>query len=171
MVGNSKMVYQFKISLLEIKPTIWRRIQVPDNYTFSDLHMAIQRAMGWYDCHLYEFSTALEKIPENHLVRDTFSPNNALKNSKVYYEYDFGDSWEHEILLEKILPADQGTRYPVCLAGKRACPPEDCGGTPGYYNILRVMKNHKDNEYRSTMEWLGDNFYPEKFNPKDVSFG
>ena len=172
MVKDSKnQVYQFKITLLEITPQIWRRIQVPATYTLSKLHVAIQNAMGWGNCHLYQFFLSYgEKIPENNLVCDIFCLNKAdsLKANKITYEYDFGDSWMHEVLLEKISTAKSGVKYPVCLEGKRACPPEDCGGTPGYLNLIDVMKNPRHKDYRHMLEWLGSKFYPEKFDPKDV---
>jgi len=168
MSENFKQVYQFKISLLDIQPPIWRRVQVPDYYVFSDLHNIIQKAMGWDNCHLYEFSKkAGNPILESDKIQNIFS----LENNKAYYEYDLGDSWLHEILLEKILPAVRDSRYPVCIAGKRACPPEDCGGVPGYTNLLNIIANHRHEEYRSMMEWLGDKFYPEKFDPEDIYFG
>ena len=146
MDEGNKQVYQFKITLLEITPQIWRRIQVPATYTFSDLHTAIQKAMGWENCHLYQFSplNSRDVIPENDLICDIFclDKNDPLyKTSKIYYEYDFGDSWLHEVLLEKILTAKPDVKYPICVEGKRACPPEDCGGTPGYFNLIDVMKN------------------------------
>jgi hypothetical protein len=168
MNENIKQVYQFKISLLDIAPPIWRRVQVPDYYTFSELHNVIQKAMGWDNSHLYEFSkTRGNPIPEDGKIKDVFS----LENNKAYYEYDLGDSWVHEILLEKILPAVRDSRYPVCIDGKRACPPEDCGGVPGYINLLRVINNPKHPQYRSMKEWLVDEFDSEEFNPENVDFG
>jgi hypothetical protein len=175
MNKGNKQIYQFKISLLEITPQIWRRIQVPADYTFSNFHLAIQKAMGWENYHLYQFSpiNSGDMIPENDLISDIFcldEANPLYKTSKVYYEYDFGDSWLHEVLLEKILEAKPGVKYPICVEGKRACPPEDCGGTPGYINLLNVIKSPRHNDFRHMTEWLGDEFYPEKFNPKDVCF-
>jgi len=169
MNKDTKQVYQFKISLLGIRPTIWRQIQVPDSYTILDLHNAIQGAMGWDNFHLYKFTMGIndyDAMPEGRRIKSVFS----LENCRAYYEYDFGDCWEHEVLLEKILPSVPGVKYPICIAGKRACPPEDCGGTPGYSNLLRIIKNHRHAEYKNIMEWLGEKFYPEKFNPKDVCF-
>jgi hypothetical protein len=168
MKKDTKQVYQFKISLLWVRPIIWRRIQVPSHYTILDLHNAIQRAMGWDNFHLHKFIMGIDddSISDNDKMQNIFS----LENNRAYYEYDFGDRWEHEVLLEKILSAVQSVQYPICLAGKRACPPEDCGGTPGYSNLLRIMKNPRDIEYRDMIEWLGEKFYPEKFNPKDVCF-
>ena len=167
MNNNSKQVCQIKISLLDTQPLIWRRIQVPDHYDLSKLHCAIQNAMGWENSHLYEFiRSAREPISEQHNIKNVLTS----KNDKVYYEYDFGDGWAHEILLEKILPTSVGVKYPICTAGEMACPPEDCGGIPGYYNLLEIFKNPKHKEYRSMLEWLGEKFDPEKFDPKKVCF-
>ena len=167
MNKHSKQIYQIKISLLDTKPPIWRRIQVPDHYNLSDLHYAIQNAMGWENSHLYEFiGNTREPIPEKHKIEKILS----LKNNKIYYEYDFGDGWMHEILLEKILSPLVGAEYPVCIAGKMACPPEDCGGIPGYYNLLEIIKNSKHPEYKFMKEWVGHEFNPKEFDPKKVYF-
>lgn len=183
-----KNVYQFKITLLGTKPPVWRRIVVPESYTFYDLHVAIQNAMGWTDSHLHCFEKrnsrirygdylvkidcpyAVEEIPEGD--RGLYSTETPLKeffkkiNDKIFYMYDFGDNWEHEVILEKILAKDQKEKYPICLAGKLTCPPEDCGSIPGYYNCIKTFEDKKDEEL---LEWLGD-WTPENFDPKDVVF-
>ena len=181
-----KNVYQFKIELKDIKPKIWRTIQVPETYTFWDLHVAIQDAMGWLDYHLHEFEIVDpsfgEKvsigIPDDVFEDDIvlpgwkcriskyFSPENANAN----YTYDFGDSWEHKIKLEKILPRDNNLSYPRCIDGKRVCPPEDCGGCWGYEDILKILKNPHDEQYEETIEWLGGAYDPEYFNLDEVLF-
>ncbi|MHB8841507.1 MAG: plasmid pRiA4b ORF-3 family protein [Candidatus Aquicultor sp.] len=179
--------YEFKITLKGIKPPIWRKIQVPSTYNFWDLHVAIQDAMGWLDYHLHEFkiknpSTGREEkigmlndeidydddiVPEEgQVIADWFS----MSNQAADYLYDFGDGWEHEIKLEKILPREKGVKYPICIDGKRACPPEDCGGTWGYENLLKIIRNPKHGEYQETMEWLGGRFDPERFDCSAVSF-
>jgi hypothetical protein len=179
-------VYQFKITLKDIAPPVWRRILVPENYTFFDLHCAIQDAMGWTDSHLHEFRTISPRREEVKYIRlpdedaeepffreheekisDWFSLE---KNTKINYDYDFGDSWEHLIELEKILPAEAKVKYPVCLDGKRACPPEDCGGIPGYEDLIEIMKNHKHPEYKEMKEWLGGILDPEAFNIQEIEF-
>ncbi len=185
MKKKFNQVYQFKITLQGIKPPIWRRIQVPETYTFWDLHVAIQDAMGWSDSHLHEFtilnpSTGLEVnigFPDEELdkkiltdwnqkIADYFTMENPLAN----YVYDFGDNWEHKIQLEKILPREQNVNYPVCIKGKRACPPEDCGGIIGYYNLLEIISNPENEEYEEMMEWVGGKFDPEHFDVNEVSF-
>jgi len=179
-------VYQFRIKLEDIEPSIWRVIQVPEPYTFWDLHVAIQDAMGWHDCHLHEFilikPLTEEKIrigipPEEFLddetipgwkemIADYFS----MKNQTAVYTYDFGDNWQHTIALEKILPKEEKQVYPRCIDGKRACPPEDCGSIPGYEDILQILDNPEDEEYEETIQWLGGQYDPEHFEPAEVQF-
>ncbi|KAF5411511.1 MAG: hypothetical protein C5S38_09345 [Candidatus Methanophagaceae archaeon] len=178
MKKKYNQVYQFKITLKGIKPPIWRRIQVPEMYTFWELHLAIQNAMGWSDYHLHEFELvnpetglkllignpnedfAEEVLPElNQNIADYFS----MENQSAVYTYDFGDSWEHKIQLEKILPCENGIKYPICIKGKRACPPEDCGGTWGYEELLAIIKDPKHEEYEEMLEWLVGEFDPEHF--------
>ena len=187
-------IYQFKISLKRIKPSIWRRIQVPEDYTFHQLHVAIQHAMGWSSAegnyHLHQF---VMKNPEKTTIgipdRELPEVKNGKKvkianyfsldgNMKANYEYDFGDGWDHEVLLEKILPAKANTEYPTCTAGKRACPPEDCGGSEGYKELLEIMADPNHEEYEDKKEWLvqfaymdeDETFDPEKFDPKYFEF-
>jgi hypothetical protein len=147
-------VYQFKITLMNTRPPVWRRIQVPAYFTFWDLHVAIQDSMGWADYHLHEFkiidpASGWNKsigIPDEDEMYGVdiihgwkqkmtiwFTPD----NPKAKYLYDFGDGWVHEVLLEKVIERQEGVDYPICLAGKRACPPEDCGGTWGYEDICK----------------------------------
>lgn len=178
-------VYQFKITLKEVKPTVWRRIQVPESYTFWHLHVAIQDAMGWMDSHLHAFRVVnpktgeqdeigipdddgdLEFIPGWEVdIADYFS----TENRTAGYEYDFGDDWEHSVVLEKILPSEKGFQYPVCLDGERSCPPEDCGGPPGYERFLEAIKNPRHKEHKSMLEWVGGGFDPEDFKRDKVRF-
>ncbi|MDO9530052.1 MAG: plasmid pRiA4b ORF-3 family protein [Syntrophales bacterium] len=187
MKKKFKSVYQFKITLKDIKPPIWRRIQVPESYTFWDLHVAIQDVMGWLDYHLHLFgiinpSTELkdeigipyedfefdkETLPGWELkIADYFS----MENPKADYLYDFGDGWEHVIELEKIVARAKDVKYPVCVTGKRSCPPEDCGGIWGYQDFLEIIKNPDDEEYEEMLRWVGGEFDPEAFNIEDVHF-
>lgn len=185
--NNYKNIYQFKIVLENTKPTIYRRIQVPGNYTFWDLHVAIQSAMGWTDCHLHQFETMELKpgnikyigIPDEEeymevaagweeKISDWFSLDS---RKAMRYVYDFGDNWSHKITLEKILPEEEKTKYPICIAGANACPLEDCGGVWGYYDMLEVMNNPKHKKYKDTMEWLCDEkIDPEEFDIADIDF-
>ena len=181
-------VYQFKIALKGIEPAIWRRIQVPADYSFWDLHVAVQDSMGWKDCHLHAFrllnpaTGEREEIgipnqdrfvdePEflpgwDFAIADYFSD----RNPEAEYEYDFGDGWEHEVTLEKILPRKSKASYPLCLAGERACPPEDCGGPPGYEDLLTTLVDPNHEDHQSTLAWLGRSFDPERFAPNEVHF-
>lgn len=185
MKKKFNQVYQFKVTLDGIRPPIWRRIQVLETYTFWDLHVAIQDAMGWLDYHLHEFvilnpANGLkvtiglpdDEFPKRNLrdwaqkIANYFS----LENPSADYIYDFGDYWQNKIQLEKILLREDNVSYPVCLKGKRAAPPEDCGGVSGYENILEIIKNPSHVEYEETIEWLGEEFDPEHFDPKEVNF-
>jgi hypothetical protein len=181
-------VYQFKITLKGTKPPIWRRILVPETYTFWDLHVAIQDAMGWDDYHLHEFTLLSPKtgrkvkigIPSdeyadfgwkvladwNQKIAHYFSSD----NSKADYVYDFGDGWEHSIKLEKILPRETGVAYPRCIGGKRACPPEDCGGIGGYAEFLEAIGDPTNELHEDMLDWVGGSFDPDDFEPNDVEF-
>ncbi|MCP4753595.1 MAG: DUF1841 family protein [Proteobacteria bacterium] len=185
--GDYEQVHQFKIALKQAKPPIWRRIQVPSDYTFWDLHMAIQDAMGWMDSHFHTFAI---RNPETDMVEEIGVPNDDFAwedgpipgwtrrlsdyfshaNAKAEYVYDFGDGWEHSVLLEKTVPREKKTEYPVCLKGKRACPPEDSGGIQQYEELLEVLAdpNHKD--HQDIRSWLDEEFDPEHFDTDDVSF-
>ncbi len=178
-------VCQFKISLKGIRPSIWREIQIPENYTFWDFHVAIQDAMGWEDYHLHEFEllkpSTVSKvnigIPDDDFGRrvlagwtqkiaDYFS----LKKRTANYLYDFGDCWKHQIEFQKTIPKKRGIVYPVCTNGKRACPPEDSGGIGRYEELLGIIKNPAHEEYEEMVEWLGGEFDPEYFEAKKVRF-
>ena len=181
-------VYQFKITLKDIKPLIWRRIQVPKTYTFWDFHIAIQDVMGWYDCHLHEFeilnslsgTKTMIGIPNededfaNYKTlpgwKQKISDYFLKENQSANYIYDFGDNWIHKIILEKILPKENNITYPLCIKGKRACPPEDCGGSYGYEDFLKIIGDPENEEYEEMLEWVGGEFDPEYFNSKRVVF-
>lgn len=182
-----KNIYQFKITLQNIKPKIWRRIQVPENYSFWDLHVAIQNSMGWEDYHLHEFGIKNPKTGDKVTIGipydDGFAdyeiiPGNKVKiteyfitpKDKAIYEYDFGDGWEHKIVLEKILSSEDDGKYPRCVAGERACPPEDCGGPWGYEELLEIMQDKEHEEHEEKMAWFAGEFDPEDFAPENVEF-
>ncbi len=175
---SSATVYQFKITLKGIKPPIWRRIQTKD-CTLDRLHEHIQTAMGWTNSHLHRFEINGVGYGDPELLSegwlDEKPPVNSLrvKISKIVpkdgkrfqfdYEYDFGDGWEHEILFEGCLRAEKGTRYPLCLEGQRACPPEDVGGIYGYQEYLEAMVDPDHERHEEFMEWRGP-FDPEEFD-------
>ena len=169
-------IFQLKITLKHIRPLIWRRIQVPADIKLGRLHDILQATMGWEDCHLHQFiaDDTYYGIPDPDFPSNIRSESNVRLDKIVKpgdtltYEYDFGDSWQHEIKIEKMLtPEDQ--RYPVCLAGKRACPPEDCGGFPGYQRLLRILRNPKHKEYEDMLDWIGGDFDPEAFDLVEIN--
>lgn len=176
--GKKHPVYQLKITLNGIKPPIWRRVLIASQVDLEQLHDTIQTAMGWEDGHLHQFVSGRKcyGLPDDDYgmeVEDEthYKVSHLLKKEKdkIKYEYDFGDSWEHTVLLEKILPAADQGRVPRCVKGKRACPPEDCGGIWGYEEMLEVLKNPSDPEYEETLEWVGEDFDPEEFDIDEVN--
>ncbi len=174
--STSDLLFQFKITLLDIKPAIWRRIQVRD-CTLGDLHEFIQGAMGWWNFHLHQFDIYgeqygpsslddidfdLEVIDEESVRLSDLLPISG-KKTRWMYEYDFGDDWRHEILFEGYPPVEKGTKYPICLEGERACPPEDCGGPWGFPNYLKAIADPEHEEHDELLEW-GGAFDPEAFD-------
>ena len=167
-------VLQFKITLRNTKPAIWRRFLIEDILTFHDLHLVIQNVMGWTNSHLYQFvynKTSFIGIPESEEDNNITNAKEVVLSSffdqpkiRINYEYDFGDSWDHELVLEKILDKVPGAQYPNCIKGERNCPPEDCGGIWGFYNMLEILKDKKHRAYEETLEWLGDDYNPEEFD-------
>lgn len=186
MAKGSREVYQFKIMLKGIRPPVWRRIQVPETYSFWDLHVAIQDAMGWLDSHLHSFhvtnpATGAREtigIPDDDWGSRGILPGWKKKiagyfssfHSRARYLYDPGDNWEHDIIFEKTLPRDDREFYPLCVAGRRSTPPEDCGGPWGYANLLKVLADPSDDQYEETLEWAGGEFDPECFNKNEILF-
>jgi len=178
-------VYRFKIRLKGIKPMIWRRIEVPSDFTFWELNYAVIDSMGWEGYHFSEFimknpaSGIKERIvfPDSEMGPSSMSmPEKkiadyfTLHNKECSYIYDFGDNWEHVIKLEDIHPADENTVYPVCTGGKRACPPEDCGGIGGYYDLLEILEDPDDPEHEEMKGWVGEDFDPQFFDKSRVFF-
>lgn len=183
---KQRPVLQFKITLLGIEPIIWRRIQLSDLCTFWDLHVAIQDVMGWKDCHLHQFQMKHPASQEGEFFgipdEDDFNINNTLagweykvkdyldSNKAFLYEYDFGDGWEHQIEYEGEHDKQPKQKYPSCLDGKRACPPEDVGGIPGYYNFVETIQDPESEDHESMLIWVGGHYNPDEFNPKKVKF-
>ncbi len=187
---EDSVVYQFKISLLGIEPNIWRRIQVHNDYSFWDLHVAIQDSMGWYDCHLHSFNLYKDDkvkrvelgIPgdmaEDVIADWEYPLTNYFVNEgeKVEYHYDFGDDWYHEIVFEGIKKKIKSLKYPKCIDGERACPPEDCGGISGYYDLLKTLRVGKGKKYLEIVNWLQNHivnynpYKPNGFDSKKVRF-
>jgi hypothetical protein len=173
-------IYQIKVTLKDARPSIWRRIQVRGDATLGELHTIIQMAMGWANSHLHHFivgkSPNLRFIgapgpDEGDDLMDEENENEIVigqvlsaTKSKITYEYDFGDSWEHEVALEKIVEAEAGADYPRCIEGENACPPEDVGGVWGYVDFLQAINNPEHNQHEEFLEWVGGEFDPEEFD-------
>jgi hypothetical protein len=183
------LVFQFQVALKEINPFIWRRIQVPATYSFWDFHVAIQDSMGWFDCHLHMFRLKKprgKKLINIGIPMDEFDDIKVLPGwdipltnylvepgHTVEYEYDFGDGWDHLITFEGILMKEKMVKYPICMEGERACPPEDCGGVPGYERFVNIIMDPSDEEYKAMCEWVSGwygEYDPERFDPKKVKF-
>ena len=174
--ASNQTVYQLKITLKNIRPPIWRRIQVLSSTTLQQLHLIMQEVMGWDNYHMHSFSIAGidygQPQPEfNVRSEKTVNLSQVVKSEKFKfsYTYDFGDSWEHEILVEKELPSSPDQNYPVCITGKRVCPPEDCGGFWGYAELLEIISDPSHPEYEERIEWLGESFNPDIFDMDEVN--
>jgi hypothetical protein len=167
---QDSLTFQFKIKIDGIsKPPVWRTVLVPSYYTFYDFHYVIQMAFGWSNSHLFQFSEKgfgdrtiitqiyedMDDVDDDQIDADDIKIDEIFKTNKqkFKYIYDFGDSWEHLISLEKIIP--EISRYPECLDGRGQCPPEDCGGWRGYENLKEILKEKSHPEYQDYIEWMG----------------
>ncbi len=174
-------IYQIKVTLRNSKPPIWRRIQVPGDIHLGKLHHILQVVMGWEGYHLHQFIIGGAYYGEPHPDYETWGPE--MRNErhvrleqiapgqgvKFLYEYDFGDGWEHELLVEKLLPSEPGVHYPRCLKGKRACPPEDVGGVWGYDSFLEAIRDPDHPEHEDMLGWIGGEFDPEAFDLDEIN--
>ncbi|MFP4173663.1 MAG: plasmid pRiA4b ORF-3 family protein [Candidatus Hydrogenedentota bacterium] len=191
MSKSESRIYRFRVSLTDIEPEVWRIIDVPESYTFWDLHVAIQDAMGWVDYHLHAFEPDSpgdsEDVPigipmepmEDEFVAGWTVPitrHFAKPGDTAGYVYDFGDGWRHEVELLSIEPRERGAKYPRCIDGERACPPEDCGGPGGYHRLLEILADPSDEEHENMVAWLKGHvkeywpYHPEEFDPASVTF-
>jgi hypothetical protein len=171
-----QVVYQIKIVLLGTRPPIWRRVLVPREFTLAQLHDVVQAAMGWEDCHLHQFYIGNRRfgIPDSNdgLMGESTAINEQKKcladvlnkvGSKATYVYDFGDSWEHALVVEKILTTEPNVAYPLCTGGKLAGPPEDCGGIPGFHHMLEALADPNHEDHQDMRDWI-ESFDPEAFS-------
>jgi hypothetical protein len=185
-----ELVHQFLIVLTGTDPLVWRRIQVPERYSFWDLHVAIQDAMGWLDYHLHEFRLpdARDKqdvsigiptdedpadgpvLPGWEVSLSRFFDRHTLHAPTATYTYDFGDEWQHVVVYEGMEPAEEALSYPRCIGGARRCPPEDCGGVHGYAEFLKIIANPRHPEYKSMLRWAGGKYDPDAFDPGAIVF-
>lgn len=174
-------IYQLKITLIGTRPPIWRRVLAPADLTLAQFHNVLQAVVGWENCHLHEFRIGRQRFgvpdPEDRLMGGTGCINErkvrlsdvlGKAGAKAEYTYDFGDSWEHSIVVEKVLTPEPGAVYPVCTDGKRHGPPEDCGGLGGYDNFLEAIADPEHEEHEEMLEWIGS-FDPEAFSVDHVN--
>ena len=175
-------LYQLKITLKWSKPPIWRRLRVRADLRLNRLHELIQRVMPWTNSHLHQFIVGRtffgvpDREGESMSLSETLNEKKhtlaeiaPAAKKKFIYEYDFGDGWQHEVVVEKVLPPDPGFKHPVCLAGANACPPDDCGGIPGYYNLLAALANPKHPEHDDLKEWIGGKWDAAWFDLDDIN--
>jgi hypothetical protein len=177
-VKKTEALYQLKITLRDSRPPIWRRVQVED-CTLAELHEIIQVVMGWEFAHLYSFKVDGIDYADLDMTGDELDMKDDRKAKlsrlvrgekfKFRYTYDFGDNWEHEIVVEKILAPEEGQTYPICVDGKRAGPPEDVGGVWGYFEFIEAMQNPKHARHAEFAEWFEDEFDPEAFDIETVN--
>jgi hypothetical protein len=181
-VAVKDSLHQLKITLAWTNPEIWRRVVVPSGTTLDIFHQIIQAAMGWHSCHLYQF-VAGKRPNLVYYGSSDFAERGEMEDdslvsiadlapkarSKFRYEYDFGDSWIHEILTEKILPPDPSIKHPVCLDGANACPPEDCGGVGGFYNMVEALQDPNHPEHDDFADWIDEGWNPEVFDLNGVN--
>jgi len=180
-INTAQDIYGIKVTLLGTKPPIWRRLLVPASMTLAKLHDVLQTAMGWHDCHMHEF-----RAGERHFGRpdpEDISMGMQVENernirlssvlrrpgAKLIYTYDFGDNWEHAIVLEKLLPLMPGTTDPICIDGSLACPPDDCGGIPGFYELVDALADPNHEQHQEMRDWIGGDFDPQAFSVEEVN--
>ncbi|WP_285507347.1 plasmid pRiA4b ORF-3 family protein [Actinokineospora sp. NBRC 105648] len=173
-------VYQLKIGLSGAKPPIWRRLEVPADTTLAGLHQVIQRSFDWDDSHLHEFETPFGEfgVPEQGLGHPattsvTLEQVAPGAGARFGYRYDFGDSWAHDILVEKVLDRRPDVAYPRCTGGRRAAPPEDCGGLWGYAGLVETLADPAHEDHAELLRWLGiadaAEFDPARFSAAEVT--
>jgi len=158
----SASVHRVKITLRGAKPPIWRRVELPSEVTLHRLHNVIQDAFGWLDCHLWVFRTEAGDygVADRELGHLSATSKKLVQvarqaGDRIHYTYDFGDDWVHEIVVEDVLAAEPGVKYPRVVAGRRACPPEDCGGVWGYQDLCEILSDPEHEEHQDRLDWLG----------------
>lgn len=175
-------LYQLKITLKWSKPPIWRRVVVRSDLRLNRLHDVIQVVMPWTNSHMHQFIVGRtfygkpdpefagmgmsETLNEKRYTVADLAP---VPKKKFVYEYDFGDGWEHDVTVEKVLPPDPGFKHPVCLAGANACPPDDCGGIGGYYNLLDALANPKHPDHADLKDWIGGEWDATRFDLGEIN--
>ena len=179
MHASIEDIATLRIELEGIEPLIWRRVAVRTTMTLTALHRVIQAAMGWLDCHLWEFEANDRKysmlIPDdpewNRRITDaTTTKLSTLLTTgmrEMSYLYDMGDSWQHRIIVEKLTAIEPG-KYPQFLGGERRCPPEDCGGFPGYYEFLDNIGSKQSKKRKAALDWYGGPYDPDDISEQQI---
>ena len=168
-----------RIELENIEPLIWRRVAVRTSMNLQALHSVIQAAMGWLDYHLWEFASGDDKygmlIPNdrdwNERIKDVAKTKVSTLLSgvrEIGYVYDMGDNWQHRIIVEKLKAVESGARYPRFLGGERRCPPEDCGGVPGYYEFLKNIASKQSKKRQAAIDWYGGLYDPDEIDEREI---
>ncbi len=178
---NRNPIYQLKITLKKMEPRIWRRVLVSGNVTMTTMHKIIQVVMGWTNSHLHLFRLTSGEILSDPRFKLDFLPRPKAEwtrnlrtaapeiGSQFRYDYDFGDGWLHEVVVEDILPVGSRKRVPRCIAGENRCPPENSGGPRGYSTLLDVMRDIHHPEHKKMLDWYGSDFDPRGFDLEDVN--
>jgi Plasmid pRiA4b ORF-3-like protein len=172
-----RRVFQLHVTLDAVTPPIWRRLLVPAGYTLDRVHRVLQISMGWQDCHLHSFEVEGDQYgvpdPDDDLALldelDYRLGDVVRVGTRLRYTYDFGDWWEHEVVVEGMAPADPLERYPICVAGERACPPEDVGGPEGYVEFLTAIADPGHPRHVAMWDWVGRPFDPAEFDADRVT--
>lgn len=178
-VRSAPPIYQLRIELLDVEPTIWRRILVPAAIKLNKLHVVLLWTMGWAGGHLHEFIIGHDHYGESdpdfdtapRLQRDDRATLATALGARKYftYLYDYGDGWEHRVTIEQVLPPDSALKSPLCLEGANACPPEDVGGPPGYADFLEAINDPTHEEHETLLEWCGGSFDPTAFRLEHIN--
>lgn len=162
---------QVRITLMDVNdPPVWRWVIIPAAYSLDRVHAVIQAAMGWQDCHLHAFRVGDVSYgppgPDGEVgyLNEHKFRLGGLTADRIFYEYDFGDGWEHELVIEERITAAEGAAYPVCVAGEGACPPEDCGGSHGFVEFNALLAGPPSTEREEMLEWAGGEYDPSRFN-------
>jgi hypothetical protein len=180
-LSSKDAIAVLRIEIEYIEPLIWRRIAVPTSMNLKALHKVIQVSMGWLDYHLWEFTADGRKY--SILIPDDPDWNRRINNAAstklsellttgvtgLGYVYDFGDDWKHRIIVEEIKPAEAGASYPRLLGGERRCPPEDCGGPPGYFEFIENLASKRSKKAKGTLEWYGGPYDPEYIDEQNIA--
>jgi Plasmid pRiA4b ORF-3-like protein len=159
-------VFRLRITLVDVEPTVWRRLLVPATVRVAKLHDIFQAAMGWTNSHLHSFTIGgelygmhFDDYPEEEIDEKEVTVLRAIgEHRRFSYEYDFGDSWQHEVVVEDFVRTPRGLKHAVCIDGQNACPPEDCGGVGGYAELLEVLADPEHEEHDHLLSWVGGTF-------------